>query len=731
LTDANRGPTVIAAETLDAVAAVPVEHERASILVVDDRTDKRLALASVLDELRQEVVTAASGEDALRKVLEHDFAVILLDVNMPGLDGLETAALIRRRKKSAHTPIIFVTADYNDEQHQAKGYALGAVDYIDSPVVPEILCAKVKVFVDLFLFARQAKRRSEERIALAEEKAARVAAEQATQRLAFLAEASTALGGSLDAAQITQELARLVVPTLADFIFITLLSSDDGRPRHEIGLQRAGDVVLERVEGCEDAVAGAAIQRVLKGAEGEWWSQQGDHCRRLASALKLAPGVSSTSLIVVPLHAQGRTLGALALGLGPSGRTFDVDTTSVARDLASRAGLALDNAALYQKIHDADQRKNEFIAMLAHELRNPLAPIRNALHLLQYAESDPTRAAWARDIIHRQLRQLVRLVDDLLDLSRITRGKIELKIEAVDVAEVVAAAVETAKPAVDALGHALTLSLPSEPLRIKGDFARVAQVLGNIVNNAAKYTERGGKIVLSATREGGEVVVRVRDTGVGIQKEYLRTIFEPFTQLARTIDRAQGGLGIGLTLVQRLVEMQGGSVSAVSEGRDRGSEFVVRLPASSESPPVNASNDSRQSVAPFDSRPMSVLVVDDNVDVAESTAIVLRVTGCDVHLAHDGTSALESVTRLSPDVVLLDIGLPGMDGYQVAERIRARPEHKHTLLLAVSGYGQEEHRARSKKAGFDDHLVKPIDPIMLMELMRAQRVSGDASPAPH
>ncbi len=725
LTGADRGATVITAETLDTIAAVPVEHERASILVVDDRTDKRLALASVLDELRQEVVTAASGEDALRKVLEHDFAVILLDVNMPGLDGLETAALIRRRKKSAHTPIIFVTADYNDEQHQAKGYALGAVDYIDSPVVPEILCAKVKVFVDLFLFARQAKRRSEERIALAEEKAARVAAEQATQRLTFLAQASTALGGSLDAMQITQELARLVVPTLADFIFITLLSSDDGRPRHEVGLQRAGDVVLERVEGCEDAVADAAIQRVLRGAEGEWWSQGGDRGRRLSSSLELAPGISGTSLIVVPLHARGRTLGALALGLGPSGRTFDVDTTSVARDLASRAGLALDNAALYQKIHDADQRKNEFIAMLAHELRNPLAPIRNALHLLQYADSDPTRAAWARDIIHRQLRQLVRLVDDLLDLSRITRGKIELKIEAVDVAEVVAAAVETAKPAVDALGHTLTLTLPSEPLRIKGD------LLGNIVNNAAKYTERSGKIVLSATREGGEVVVRVRDTGVGIQKEYLKTIFEPFTQLARTIDRAQGGLGIGLTLVQRLVEMQGGSVSALSEGRDRGSEFVVRLPASSESPPANPSNDSRQSVAPFDSRPMSVLVVDDNVDVAESTAIVLRVTGCVVHLAHDGTSALESVTRLSPDVVLLDIGLPGMDGYQVAEQIRARPEHKHTLLLAVSGYGQEEHRARSKKAGFDDHLVKPIDPIALMELMRSQRSGGDASPASH
>ena len=519
---------------LDIVAAPPVERDRASILIVDDRNDKRLALTSVLEELRQDIVTAASGEEALRQVLERDFAVILLDINMPGMDGLETAALIRKRKKSVHTPIIFVTADYHDEQHQAKGYALGAVDYIDSPVVPEILRAKVKVFVDLYLFARQAKRRAEERIALAEERAARVAAEKATRRLAFLAEASAALGGSLDAAQITQELTKLVVPALADFIFITLLSSEDGRTRHEIGLQRKeGGVVREIVDCCPDAAAEAAIQRVLQGGEGEWWSLGGDDGRRLAGPVALAQGTSCDSLFVVPLHARGRRLGALVLGLGPSGRTFDADAISVARDLASRAGLALDNAALYQKIHDADQRKNEFIAMLAHELRNPLAPIRNALHLLQHTDGDPTRATWARDIIHRQLRQLVRLVDDLLDLSRITRGKIDLKIETIDVAEVVAAAVETSKPTVDDLGHTMTLALPAEPLRIRGDFARVAQVLGNIINNAAKYTERGGRIELDVTRDAGEVVFRVCDTGVGIAKEYLTSIFEPFTQLAR------------------------------------------------------------------------------------------------------------------------------------------------------------------------------------------------------
>jgi CheY-like chemotaxis protein len=394
----------------------------------------------------------------------------------------------------------------------------------------------------------------------------------------------------------------------------------------------------------------------------------------------------------------------------------------MAGDLASRAGIALDNASLYQKIHEADQRKNEFIAMLAHELRNPLAPIRNAIHLLQDGDRDPQRAAWAHDVIDRQLRQLVRLVDDLLDLSRITRGKIDLKLESIDAASVVATALETSRPLVDGLGHALTLELPSDPVRLRGDFARVAQVLANIVNNAAKYTGRGGRIALTVAREGKEVVFRVRDTGVGIPKESLVSIFEPFTQLDRTIDRSQGGLGIGLTLVRRLVEMQGGSVKAYSEGRDLGSEFVVRLPATSEPPAQEAPTPRGEATQPANGeRPLSVLVVDDNVDVAESTAIVLRLTGCEVHLAHDGPGALESVLRLAPDVVLLDIGLPRMDGYQVAKQIRSYPEHRSTLLLAVSGYGQEEHLVRSRQAGFDHHLVKPIDPLALMALLRASR----------
>jgi signal transduction histidine kinase/ActR/RegA family two-component response regulator len=419
---------------------------------------------------------------------------------------------------------------------------------------------------------------------------------------------------------------------------------------------------------------------------------------------------------MVPLPARGRTLGVLALGLGPSGRKFDADALSMAIDLAGRAAIALDNARLYGKIQAEDRRKDEFLAMLAHELRNPLAPISNAVHILQVSEKDPAKFKWAIEVISRQLKQLVRLVDDLLDVSRITRGKIELKIEAIDASKVVAAAVETSRPFVDALEHTLTVLLPPEPLVLKGDFARVAQILANLINNAAKYTNQGGRIAVTAAREGANVVFRVRDTGIGIPGELLSSIFEPFTQIDRTLARSQGGLGIGLTLVRRLVEMQGGRVFASSDGPDQGSEFTVSLPAAA--PAQRAKGESTEwGRTAADHLDLCVLVVDDNRDVAESTAVLLRLVGCEVHVAHDGEEALRLVPRVRPDAVLLDIGLPRMNGYEVAERIRSDPENRNILIIAVSGYGQQEHRLRSKQAGFDQHVVKPIDPSVLSGLL--------------
>ena len=285
------------------------------------------------------------------------------------------------------------------------------------------------------------------------------------------------------------------------------------------------------------------------------------------------------SMLLVPMVARSRTVGVLLLGMGPSGRRFDAEALTLAKDLAGRGATALENARLYRKIQEEDQRKNEFLAMLAHELRNPLAPISNAIHVLHAEEANPERLAWAKEVIGRQLKQLVRLVDDLLDVSRITRGKIQLRIETVDVSRVMAAAIETSRPFIDSLEHQITVALPEHPVYVRGDSARVAQILSNLITNAAKYTEKSGHIDISAVREGNEIVFRVRDTGVGIPKEALATIFELFSQVDGTLDRSRGGLGIGLTLVRRLVEMQGGSVQAYSAGNGRGSEFTVRLPA--------------------------------------------------------------------------------------------------------------------------------------------------------
>jgi len=696
---------------------------KANILVVDDRPDKHVVFRAILDELEQNLYTATSGEEALRHVLQRDFAVILLDVNMPGLDGLETAALIRSRTKSAHIPIIFITADYTDEMRISKGYSLGAVDYLSSPVVPEILRSKVKVFVDLYLLAEQAKRRAEEHLALAEERAARSAAERANARFAFLAQASAALARSLEFDPTANELMRLAVPFLADAAALTFAGEEGIEARTELAWNSAltGEPLCrESVPAIECGWWRDAIARVQgSGVSESFPDLSAPHPTNgpAGPQPEIPRGSPLHSLVIIPLLARGRTIGVISLGTTSAGRTIDADLVAVASDVASRAAIALDNALLYRKIHDQDRRKNEFLAMLSHELRNPLAPITNAVHVLQTNDTDAKRHDWAREVIGRQVKQLSRLVDDLLDVSRITQNKIELKIEAVDVAAVVAVAVETVRPLIDAQEHALSVLLPEQPMRIRGDFARLAQVLANLLNNAAKYTDRKGRIALIAEQEGAEIVFRIRDSGIGIPASALPTIFELFTQVEQTLDRSQGGLGIGLTLVERLVKMQGGSVSASSAGRNLGSEFTVRLPAMPVDQRVAAGRRAAERYNASSPGEFSVLIVDDNRDATDSMAMLLAMEGYDVRVAYDGPQALDSVRTARPDVILLDIGLPGMDGFQVAERVRADPENSSIVMVAVSGYGQEEHRSRSTQAGCDHHLVKPIEPAVVSELL--------------
>ncbi len=393
-----------------------------------------------------------------------------------------------------------------------------------------------------------------------------------------------------------------------------------------------------------------------------------------------------------------------------------IPTRSLMEDLANRAAIALDNALLYQQLQNADHQKNEFLAMLGHELRNPLAPIRNAVEVLSIVRSDPNRLNWVQGIIERQVKHLTRLVDDLLDVSRITRGKIELQLAALDVSTVVSAAVETSLPLIDSRKHRLTVSVPPEPLMIRADPSRIAQVMGNLLNNAAKYTPEGGQINLAVSQEGDEVVFRVADNGVGLPEDMRSKIFDLFAQGQRPPNSLHEGLGVGLTLVRRLVELHAGSVDAYSSGMNQGSEFVVRLPVWREAP-VESSDGAPAEPAQAPHNGLRVLVVDDNKDAAESTGLLLGLSGFEVQLAYDGAAALNTASGFCPDAVLLDIGLPVMDGYEVARRLRAQSWGKQMALIAASGYGQEEDQQRSKEAGFDTHLTKPLDPSHLTEIL--------------
>lgn len=392
---------------------------------------------------------------------------------------------------------------------------------------------------------------------------------------------------------------------------------------------------------------------------------------------------------------------------GPDGEFLGYIGSCVDITLRKRAEEAL---------READQRKDQFLAMLAHELRNPLTPIRNAAQLLALPGLDEGRVKWAAEIIASQVRHLVRLVDDLLDISRITRGRVELRQEIVDVAYIVAKAVETTRPLIESKNHCLKISLPDSNALLNGDPVRLVQVLVNLLDNAAKYTPPGGNIELNVRLAGGEIELSVRDDGLGIPPDLLAHVFDLFEQGERTLDRSQGGLGIGLSLVERLVSLHGGRVVAQSPGRGAGSLFTVWLPAATSTRIVEA-----PAPKPVSLRPMRVLVVDDQEDVALSMAAMLEMQGHQVRTALNGYDALREAGEFRPDAVLLDIGLPVMDGYEIARRLRALPHGKRLRIIAISGYGDATARARGREAGFDAHLIKPVDFDQIeMELAAAQ-----------
>ena len=430
------------------------------------------------------------------------------------------------------------------------------------------------------------------------------------------------------------------------------------------------------------------------------------------------------SYLAVPVISRsGEVLGGLFFGHEQTA-VFTERAERVVAGIAAQAAIAMDNARLYRaeqetaaKLRDADRRKDEFLATLAHELRNPLAPIRTGLHLLRITQPGSDSAEQARAMMERQLGHLVRLVDDLLELSRISRGKIDLRRAPIELAAVVLSAVETSRPAIEAARHQLDIGLPARPLIVDADFVRIAQVIANLLNNAAKYTDPGGHIALSVRAEAGDAVISIRDDGVGIPAELLPRVFDMFAQVDRNLDRAQGGLGIGLALAKSLVEMHGGTIEARSDGPGRGSEFIVRLPAS-EAAPRPAAGD-----APFfaslkpAARRRRVLVVDDNVDAAEALGLLLGEMGCEVHIAHGGAAAIEAARAHPPQLVLLDISMPGLDGYGVVRRLRQELAFADVPFIAITGLGRDEDREKARAAGFNEHLVKPVEPEALREML--------------
>jgi signal transduction histidine kinase/CheY-like chemotaxis protein len=428
--------------------------------------------------------------------------------------------------------------------------------------------------------------------------------------------------------------------------------------------------------------------------------------------LPLLKAMGLRSYACMPMLA-GRLLGTLAFGSRRRDR-FEPEEIEFLRTITSYVTVAHERLRLVDELCDADRKKDDFIALLAHELRNPLAPLRNGLHVIGISPPDSPAVGRARTIMERQLSHMVRLIDDLLDVSRISLNKLLLRRARVALADVVASAIETARPAIDAFEHEFTVSLPEEPVYLDADLTRLAQVFGNLLTNASKYTPKRGHIALRAELKGGSVVVSVEDNGIGLHPQSLRSIFGMFSQVDHGLERTTGGLGIGLALVKGLSEMHGGSVRAESEGPGKGSRFIVTLPsapgtAQAAGSETDAARPSRQS--------RRILLVDDNQDSVESLATTLRLCGNEVHIAHDGIEAVERADELRPEVIVMDLGMPRLNGYEATRRIRAHEWARGIVIVALTGWGQDSDRRQSQEAGCDAHVVKPVDPGSLLHLI--------------
>jgi signal transduction histidine kinase/DNA-binding response OmpR family regulator len=718
-------------EERPAPGSLPVGADAASlgdaqpidVLSVDDDPRNQETTRALLSGSGARIMEARSAEEALRILLLRDVAVILLDVGLPGMSGLEMARLVRGREQTRHTPIIFLTASA-DERLLEAGYALGAVDFLTTPVPEQAFRAKVAFFIEAHR-KNEALRRNAELLHAAqdrelarnvaearrrwEEEALRREMERDRRLLETLHRANERLKilSGVRSDLLSAETVRGRLPGICARVAQHLglerwalhLATPDGR----VALAAAGGVQAEEAARAAaldtpEAILGGLVPRV--NARGE-------------PAPPIAEALGAACCAARPCLASGKVVATLAFGSAERD-AVDADDPATIELVGYAIAMALDRDRLIaelqgrnEALREADRRKDQFLAMLAHELRNPLAPVSNAVRLLQDYGADHRVRERALAAAGRQVRHMARLVDDLLDVSRIRSGKVRLREELVDLARVVHDAAQGVEDLIASRRHVLTVNVPEAPLLVRGDAIRLTQIVGNLLTNAAKYTDPGGHLRVDLRREGDEAVLAVQDDGIGIPPELLGDIFELFVQAEQGVDRSRGGLGIGLSLVKNLVDLHGGQVRATSDGPGRGSTFTVRLPLVEDGTAGLALAPAPAAAERDRATRRDILLVEDNEDIRETLAELLRRRGHTVREADSGQAGIELARAAPPEIALVDIGLPELDGFEVAERLRALAPGAR--LVALTGYGGAEDRRRGSEAGFRAHLVKPVD----------------------
>jgi signal transduction histidine kinase/CheY-like chemotaxis protein len=681
-------------------AATPSSFSHGHILVAEHDADMREYVARVLAE-KWSVEIAIGGDNAVEIARTRRPDLIVSGIREPLADGEGLLQTLRADKELAAVPVLFL---FDDADEDTEGQPDGD-DYLAKPFSARELVARVGNLLELSAMRADA--------AIIQNIASQLTSELDLDRLLQL---------------ITDEATKLVGAEVGSFFYNVTDESGESRMQYTLSgvprdafaespMPRNAGIIAHTFSG-KGVVRSDDIKRDPRyGHNPPYHGMPKGHWP--VTSYLAAPVISRT----------GDVLGGLFFGHTQRARFSDRHERMLVA-VAAQGAVAIDNARLYERVNElldrerdaravaetASRVKDEFMAILGHELRNPLAPILTALQLMELRGDPQSRE---RQVIQRQVDHLVRLVDDLLDVSRITRGKLELARQRTELAPIVTQAIEMASPLIEQKQHRLHVSVPATGLEIDADPARMAQVLSNLLTNAAKYTPINGDVAIAAAREGGEIVVSVCDTGIGIAPDTLARIFEPFVQDPQSLDRSRGGLGLGLAIVKNLVEMHGGQVNAKSGGLNRGSEFVVRIPAIG----TVAATDGHGESHDFAARPNAhtVLVVDDNVDAAQMVVESLHMLGHEAVATYDGPSALGVAPGMRPDIALLDIGLPVMDGYELARRLRDMPELEGVKLIAVTGYGQESDRQRSLAAGFDEHLVKPLRLEKLEEILAQPR----------